>query len=70
MNANKIKSELKDYINDYQIQIDNDNNISQKVDIVKTNTGFIIPDQYPTLKYQTNAYNIDWSRIQNPLTIY
>lgn len=70
MEANKIKSNLKDYINDYQIQIDSNNNISQKVDTVKTPSGFIIPDQYPTLKYQTNAYNIDWSRIQNPLTIY
>ena len=68
--ANRIQSNLKDYINDYQIQINNDNNISQKVDIIKGKSEFIIPDQYPTLKYQTNAYNIDWSRIQNPWTIY
>lgn len=70
MNANKVKSNLKDYINDYQIQIDKNYGVCQKVDTVKTNSGFIIPDQYAILKNQTNAYNIDWSRIQNPLTIY
>ena len=66
----KNKSYLKNYVNDYQIQIDDNNRICQKVDSVKTKSGFIIPDQYPTLKYQTNAYNIDWGRIQNPWTIY
>ena len=70
MGANRIQSNLKDYVNDYQIQIDDNNRICQKVDSVKTKSGFIIPDQYPTLKYQTNAYNIDWGRIQNPWTIY
>ena len=70
MGANRIQSNLKDYINDYQIQIDDNEKICQKVDSVKTKSGFIIPDQYPTLKYQTNAYNIDWGRIQNPWTIY
>jgi hypothetical protein len=71
MNANKIKSNLKDYINDYQIQIDENNNISQKVEIEKPSfKNTIIPDQYPTQKYLTNAYLIDWSRLQNPLTVY
>ena len=71
MNANKIKSNLKDYINDYQIQIDENNNISQKVDYVKTTSGFIIPDQYPTQKYLASGiYNTDWSRMINPLTVY
>ena len=70
MNANKIKSNLKDYINDYQIQIDENNNISQKVDSEKTPSGFIIPSQYGILKFQSNAYNIDWSRLQNSLTVY
>ena len=70
MEANRVQSNLKDYINDYQIQIDDNQRICQKVDTIKTKSGFIIPDQYPTLKYQTNAYNIDWGRIQNPWTIY
>lgn len=70
MYGNKIKSSLKDYINDYYTRIDNDDNEGQKVEIIKGKNNFIIPDQYKKLKYLTNAYNIDWSRIINPLTVY
>ena len=72
MYGNKIKSNLKDYFVAYQTLIDNKdaNNKCFKVDVLKGESGFIIPDQYPTLKYETNAYNIDWSRIINPLTYY
>ena len=70
MYGNRIKASLKDYINDYSIRIDNKNNEGQKVEVIEGKNNFIIPDQYHILKYQTNAYNIDWSRIINPLTVY
>ena len=68
--GNKIEASLKDYINDYHIRIDNNNNEGQKVNIIKGNNNFIIPSQFETLKYQTNAYNIDWNRIINPMTTF
>jgi hypothetical protein len=70
MYGNRIKASLKEYINDYYIRIDNNNNEGQKVEIIEGKNNFIIPDQYHILKYQTNAYNIDWNRIINPLTVY
>lgn len=70
MYGNKIEASLKDYINDYHIRIDNNNNEGQKVNIIKGNNNFIIPSQFETLKYQTNAYNIDWNRIVNPMTTF
>jgi len=70
MYGNKIEASLKDYINDYHIRIDNNDNEGQKVNILKGKSNFIIPNQFDTLKYQTNAYNIDWNRIVNPMTTY
>ena len=70
MYGNKIEASLKDYINDYHIRIDNNNNEGQKVNIIKGKSNFIIPNQFDTLKYQTNAYNIDWNRIVNPMTTF
>jgi len=70
MYGNKIKASLKDYFNDYHIRIDNNNNEGQKVNIIKGKNNFIIPSQFDTLKYQTNAYNIDWNRIVNPMTTF
>jgi len=70
MYGNKIESSLKDYFNDYHIRIDNNNNEGQKVNIIKGKSNFIIPNQFDTLKYQTNAYNIDWNRIINPMTTF
>jgi hypothetical protein len=69
--GNNIESNLSDYFASYQTNI-NKKNEYQCVP-VKTNKGnsnMIIPDQYNTNKYLTNAYNVDWSRIINPNTIY
>ena len=70
MYGNRINATLKDYYVNYLTNIDNKNEVCNKVDIVKGYSGFIIPDMYPLKKYQTNAYNIDYSRIINPMTIY
>ena len=70
MYGNKIEASLKDYINDYHIRINDNNNEGQKVNIIKGKSNFIIPNQFDTLKYQTNAYNIDWNRIINPMTTF
>ena len=70
MYGNKIKASLKDYVNDYDIRIDNNNNEGQKVEIIKGSNNFIIPNQYHIYKYATNAYNIDWNRIIHPLTVF
>lgn len=68
MYGNKIESNLQDYLVDYHFNYDDKN--CRSVNTKKGNSGFIIPNQYPTLKYKTNAYNIDWNRIINPLTYY
>ena len=69
MYGNKIESSLNDYLMDYHFNYNNDANC-KSVNTIKGHSEFIIPNQYPTLKYQTNAYNIDWNRVINPLTYY
>jgi hypothetical protein len=68
MYGNKIESNLQDYLVDYHFNYDDKN--CRSVNTIKGHSEFIIPNQYPTLKYQTNAYNIDWNRVINPLTYY
>ena len=69
--GNRIKASMKDYFADYLTNIDVENpKVCIHVDIKQGESGMIIPDMYPLWKYQTNAYNIDWSRIINPMTIY
>ena len=41
-----------------------------KVKVVEGKSDFIIPNQYDRTKHMTNAFNIDWSRIVNPITYY
>lgn len=68
--GNNVKSDLIDYYSAYYTNINKENPkecIPVETLIGKPN--FIIPDQYNILKYLTNAYNIDWSRIVNPNTI-
>lgn len=69
--GNNVKSNLVDYFSDYYTNI---NNNEQKecipVETLKGQSNFIIPDQYSIQNYFTNAYNVDWSRIVNPNTIY
>jgi len=69
--GNNVKSNLIDYFADYYTNI---NNNEQKecipVETLKGQSNFIIPDQYSIQNYFTNAYNVDWSRIVNPNTIF
>jgi hypothetical protein len=71
MYGNRIMSTLTDYFADYYTNI---NNNQQKeaipVTTQKRTSEFIIPDQYTIQNYFTNAYNVDWSRVVNPYTIY
>ena len=68
--GNNVKSDLIDYYTAYYTTINNEN---QKeclpVDTLIGKPDFIIPDQYNLVKYLTNAYNVDWSRVVNPNTI-
>ena len=66
--GNQVKADLVDYFADYYTNINNDNNKCIPVDTRIGKSNFIIPDQYNAEKYFTNAYNIDWSRIINPIS--
>ena len=62
---------MNDYITAYNTTIDETN--AKKCLPVKTLKGknnFIIPNQYDYEKYWTNAYNVDYSRVINPMTIF
>ncbi len=65
--GNKIDAKLSDYIGAYRTLINQDNNIGLPVNTLIGHSNFIIPDQYNYDKHFTNAYNIDWDRIINPL---
>jgi hypothetical protein len=69
--GNRIESNLTDYFADYYTNINIDKpKEAIPVTTLKGNSNFIIPDQYSIQNYFTNAYNVDWSRIVNPYTIY
>ncbi len=71
--GNNIESNLSDYFANYKTTINKKEQPFSEcvpVKINKGNSNMIIPDQFNTNKYITNAYNIDWSRIINPYTIY
>ena len=69
--GNRIESNLTDYFADYYTNINiDDPKEAIPVTTLKGNSNFIIPDQYIIQNYLTNAYNVDWSRIVNPYTIY
>lgn len=65
--GNKIDAKLEDYFAAYYTLINNDNNVGLPVETLIGNSNFIIPDQYIYNSPLTNAYNIDWSRIINPI---
>lgn len=65
--GNKIDADLSDYFTAYYTLINNDDNIGLPVDTLIGNSNFIIPDQYKYDSHLTNAYNIDWNRIINPV---
>jgi len=67
--GNNIKSDLKNYFANYYTTINKSND--NKTIPVTTQIGksdFLLPDQFNTEKEFTNAYNINWNRIINPLT--
>lgn len=66
--GNQVQAELADYFAAYHTLINNDDNIGFPVQTKIGKSNFIIPDQYNYEKYLTNAYNIDWNRIINPIT--
>ena len=66
--GNKIDAELKDYFIAYYTLINNNDNVGIPVNTLIGTSDFIIPDQYNYDSYFTNAYNIDWNRIINPIS--
>jgi hypothetical protein len=72
--GNRVESNLEDYFANYFTTIDDEYGQepkeSIKVKIIEGNPYFIIPNQYNNNKHMTNAYNVDWSRIINPLVYY
>lgn len=66
--GNKIDAELKDYFIAYYTLINNNNNVGLPVNTLIGTSDFIIPDQYNYDSHFTNAYNIDWNRIINPIS--
>lgn len=69
--GNRVMANLTDYFADYYTNI-NTPNPTEAIPVTtqKGTSEFIIPDQYPIQNYFTNAYNVDWSRVVNPYTIY
>ena len=65
--GNRIEANLKDYYVAYNTLINIDNDIGLPVNTQIGHSNFIIPDQYNYDNKFTNAYNIDWSRIINPI---
>lgn len=67
-----VQATLEDYFVNYYSKINTNkfDNECVPVNIKATPNYLLIPDQFYTEKYLTNAYNIDWQRIINPLTIY
>ena len=66
--GNKINADLKDYFIAYNTLINNNENNELHVDTLIGHSNFLIPEQYDVNNKLTNAYNIDWNRIINPLT--
>jgi hypothetical protein len=66
--GNKIYAELKDYFTAYYTLINEDDNVGLPVNTLIGTSDFIIPDQYNYDSHFTNAYNIDWDRIINPIS--
>jgi len=66
--GNKINADLKDYFIAYYTLINNSNDVGLPVDTLIGKSNFVIPDQYNYDSKLTNAYNIDWDRIINPIS--
>ncbi len=66
--GNKIQSNLSDYFTAYYTLINEDDNVGLPVNTMLGHSNFVIPDQYKYDSKFTNAYNIDWDRIINPIS--
>ena len=65
--GNNVQSNLSDYFSAYYTLINENDNIGLSVSTKLGKSNFLIPDQYNTDKHFTNAYNIDWDKIINPI---
>ena len=65
--GNKIEANLSDYFSAYYTLINENDNVGLPVNTLLGHSNFIIPDQYKYVNKLTNAYNIDWERIINPI---
>ena len=65
--GNKVDANLSDYFSAYYTFINNDDNVGLPVNTLVGHSDFVIPDQYNYDSRFTNAYNIDWDRIINPI---
>ena len=66
--GNRIEANLSDYFTAYYTLINSDENIGFPVNTQIGHSDFLIPDQYNYDSHFTNAYNIDWDRIINPIS--
>jgi hypothetical protein len=66
--GNKIEADLSNYFTAYYTLINENDDIGLPVNTLIGKSNFIIPDQYNHNSHFTNAYNIDWERIINPIS--
>lgn len=66
--GNKVQANLSDYFTGYYTLINEDEDVGLPVNTLLGHSNFVIPDQYKYDSGFTNAYNIDWSRIINPIS--
>lgn len=65
--GNRVDASLKDYFIAYYTLMNSNDDVGFPVDTEIGKSNFLIPDQYKFNSHLTNAYNIDWNRIINPL---
>jgi hypothetical protein len=73
--GNRIKANMADYQAAYNTLMDLemggiDDKVCLPVTTMKGGSDFVIPQMYNYESTLTDAYNVDWSRIENPLSIY
>jgi hypothetical protein len=73
--GNRIQSTMNDYISAYNTLMDknmgdHNDKICIPVKTLKGQSNFVIPNMYEYNSKLTDAYNIDYTRVINPLTIY
>lgn len=66
--GNRVIANLSDYFTAYYTLINESEDIGLPINTELGKSNFLIPDQYDYIKYLTNAYNIDWDRMINPIS--